>query len=126
MTVLFIDSSVIIAIAFNESTAAAARRRLRDADRVLAAPLLEAEVRAAFCREERAIDETLFAPLEWILLNRGLGTEIARVLDAGYARGADCWHLATALFATPSPAKATFYTFDVRQKAVAKALGFRV
>lgn len=126
MTILFIDSSVIIAIAFNEATASAARKRLHRAARVLAAPLLEAEVRAAFRREERPIDETLFAPIAWIHPNRVLSAEIASVLQSGYVRGADCWHLATALFAAPVPAQATFFTFDSRQNTVAKALGFRV
>lgn len=123
---LFLDSSVLIAIAFNEPTAAAARRRLLAAGRVLAAPLLDAEVRAAFRREERAVDEALLAPIAWIHPNRVLSAEIARVLNLGYLRGADCWHLASALFAAPIPSDATFLTFDTRQRAVAKALGFRV
>ena len=126
MTIVFLDSSVLIALAFNEPTAVGARRKLSGAERVLAAPLLEAEVRAAFRREERAVNEALFSPIEWIHPNRRLSNEIAQVLDAGYVRGADCWHLATALFAAPKPADATFLTFDSRQRAAARALGFRV
>lgn len=113
-------------MAFGEPTAAAARRRLLRASRVLATPLLEAEVRAAFRREERPMDDTLLAPIEWIHPNRALSAEVATVLAAGYVRGADCWHLATALFAAPEPADATFLTLDTRQRATAKQLGFRV
>ena len=46
MTIVFLDSSVLIALAFNEPGAVGARRKLSGAERVLAAPLLEAEVRA--------------------------------------------------------------------------------
>jgi len=121
---VFVDSSVVIAIAFDEPGAAAAVRRLRSADRVLAAPLLEAEVASACHREGRPVDEHLFVALEWVHADRSLGPEIGRVLGAGYVRGADCWHLATALFAAPDPRQATFLTLDARQRGVAKALGF--
>jgi hypothetical protein len=46
------------------------------------------------------------------------------VLTAGDVRGADCWHLANALLVAPTPGDVAFLTYDVRQRAVAKALGF--
>ena len=67
----------------------------------------------------RLLDE-----LEFVIPTRSLGAEIIRVLDAGYVRGADCWHLATALYLAPDPGELTFVTLDVRQREVAKALGF--
>ena len=106
--------------------ASAARQRLQRAERVLASPLLEAEVRASLRREAQHVNDVLFAPIEWIHPNRSLRNEITRVLDAGYTRGADCWHLATALFASAIPEDATFLTFDNRQRDVAEALGFQV
>ena len=126
MTDLFVDSSAVIAIAFTEPNAIVARRRFRAARRVQAAQLLEAEVRAACRREDRSFDEQLLGAIEWVLPDRSLGVEIDRVLAAGHLGGADCWHLAMALFAAPDPHHATFLTLDVRQRAVAKALGFRV
>ena len=126
LTDVFVDSSAVIAIAFNELAAAGAQRKLRSAGRVQAAPLLEAEVRAACQHEGRPHDNQLLAAIEWIHPDRPLSAEIAIVLEAGYVRGADCWHLATALFAAPDPRNATFLTLDVRQRVVAKALGFRV
>ena len=48
----------------------------------------------------------------------------AAVLAAGYAGGADSWHLAAALYLSPEPSDIHFVTLDVRQGAVAKALGF--
>jgi hypothetical protein len=60
------------------------------------------------------------------LPDRPLTGEIARVLAAGYVRGADCWHLATALYLTDDPSSLTFLTVDERQKSVAVSLGFEV
>jgi hypothetical protein len=48
------------------------------------------------------------------------------LLDAGYVRGADCWHLATALYLAPDAGDLVFLTLDLRQRAVAKTLGFAV
>lgn len=63
--------------------------------------------------------------LQWILPSRPLTREILRVLNAGYVRGADCWHLSSALYLAPDPGQATFLTLDVTQRKVAKALGFK-
>jgi hypothetical protein len=41
-------------------------------------------------------------------------------------RGADCWHLATALYVAPNPSELTFLTLDLAQRKVAKTLGFQV
>jgi len=46
-------------------------------------------------------------------------------LEVGYLRGADLWHLATALYITEDPAQITFMTLDKSQQAVASKLGFR-
>ena len=48
------------------------------------------------------------------------------MLEAGYLRGADLWHVAHALYVTPCPASLSFVTLDARQGAVAEALGFPV
>ncbi len=49
-----------------------------------------------------------------------------RSLTSGYVRGADCWHLATALYLAEDPQKMSFVTVDERQRAVTRALGFQV
>ena len=59
-----------------------------------------------------------------MLPDRPLHTEIAKVLAAGYLRGADCWHLATALYLSVDPSQLAFTTADDRQRTVARALGF--
>jgi hypothetical protein len=50
---------------------------------------------------------------------------IVRRRFAGYLRGADCWHLATALYLAPNPSDLTFLTLDDTQRKIAKTLGFR-
>ncbi len=66
----------------------------------------------------------LIDDLDVIFPLRSLSDEIARVLDAGYLRGADCWHLATALYLAPDPRELTFVTLDARQREVAETLRF--
>jgi predicted nucleic acid-binding protein len=126
LTRTFVDSSVIVAIGLRELAADAMASRVSTASTVLAHPLLEAEVRSACRREQRTVDAGWLAGIEWIEPPGRLAAEIDRVLDAGYLRGADCWHLAVALYVAPQPGKETFLTLDARQRAVAKKLGFRV
>jgi len=104
--------------------AAAMARRLANFDKVYATDLLEAELRSACRREHVAVNPRFTDQLVWVRLVRSLSPEISRVLEAGYVRGADCWHLAAALYLAPEPIELTFVTLDERQGAVAKTLGF--
>ena len=120
----YVDTSVVVAIAFSEPGAAAVARRLSEFEDVTASNLVEAELRSACRRERRLVDRTLLDELKWIHTSRPLTREIARVLEAGYVRGVDCWHLATALYIAPDPRELVFLTLDQRQRDVAKTLGF--
>jgi len=116
---------VILAVALGEPTAPAAHRRLGSFAAVLSSPLLEAEVRSALRRSAVEADQKLVGRIQWIFPRRSLRAEIEQVLNAGYVRGADCFHLATALYLAPEPGAMTFLTLDSRQRAVARALGFK-
>jgi len=120
----YVDTSCFVAIAFGERGATALARRLAAFDELLASSLLEAELRAAFAREGIAGEPHALSAITWISPDRPLRPEIVRVLETGYVRGADCWHLATALYLAPDPGELTFLTLDVRQRGVAEALGF--
>lgn len=120
----FVDSSVLLAIAFSEPSADSVRVRLKSFDSIVASPLAESEVRSAERREGRRISGDLFESLEWVHTDRALSSEITQVLEAGYVRGADCWHLAAALFYASNPASIVFFTLDKRQREVAETLGF--
>ena len=126
MSIAYLDTSVLTAIAFDEPGAAAYARQLDDFARLISSNLLEAELRAAFARENLVFQERAVAGIEWILPNRTLAPEYTTVLETGYLRGADLWHVATALYVSPQSGSLWFVTLDARQGAVAEALGFRV
>lgn len=124
MKIAYVDSSCLVAIAFGEAGASALKRRLKAFDELLASNLLEAEFLAAFARERVVAPVDLPVAISWVLPDRPLHGEIARVLAAGHVRGADCWHLATALYLSEHPSEVSFLTADERQGAVARKLGF--
>jgi len=124
VTVACVDTSYLAAIALGERSAPRLARRLASFETLAASTLLEAELRSTLQRESRPMVEELIARISWILPDRSLGPEITRVLHTGYVRGADCLHLASALYVAPEPATVTFLTLDARQRSVARALGF--
>ena len=126
MSVAYVDTSVLMAIAFDEPGAAAYAQRLDEFARLISSNLLEAELRAAFARENLLFHESAVAGVEWILPDRTLAPEFATVLETGYLRGADLWHVATALYVSPQSRNLSFATLDARQSDIAAALGFRI
>ena len=124
MRVAYVDTSCLVALEFGERGAAAWARRLGGFDRLVSANLLEAELRAACLREGRDGSVDALQSISWVVPDRPLSPEIGRVLDAGYVRGADCWHLATALYVGGDAAAISFVTLDGTQARVARALGF--
>ncbi len=122
----YVDTSCLVAIAFDEPERTEVASRLGEHEMLLSSNLLEAEFRAALARESADFDEALFSWITWVLPDRPLSAEITRVLGTAYVRGADLWHLSTAIYATSEPADLTFLTLDQRQREVAEALGFGV
>ncbi len=122
----YVDTSCLVAIAFDEPERTEVASRLGEHDMLLSSNLLEAEFRSALARESADLDEALFSWITWVLPDRPLSAEITRVLGAAYLRGADLWHLSMAIYVTSDPADLTFLTLDQRQREVAEALGFRV
>ena len=124
MSGAYVDSSSLIAIAFNEPGGADVRDRLNGFSRLTSSNLLEAELQVAHMRDGQQVLPALLANVDWILPARPLGPEFEAVLSAGYLRGADLWHLACALYVTPDPGQLAFVTLDQRQREVAATLGF--
>ncbi len=124
MRAAYVDTSCLVAIAFGEPGSGSVARRLESLDRVFAANLVEAELRATFTREGVAFDADFLTGVTWVLPDRPLHGEIGRVAAAGYVRGADLWHLAAALYLAGSPGDIAFMTLDARQREVAERLGF--
>ena len=126
MSVAYVDTSVLVAIAFQEEGSEQLIELLESFDRVACSNLGEAELRSACHRERMPYDARILSDIEWVLPDRALSDEISDVLTAGYSTGADVWHLATSLYYTPEPSEASFLTLDMRQRSVAEALGFQI
>lgn len=126
MSIVYVDTSALVAIAFDEPEGAQTSERLEGFSRLLSSNLLEAELRAAFAREQQEFDADVLSRVDWILPDRPLAGEMARALEAGYLRGADLWHIATALYVAPDAEEISFITLDGQQRKVASALGFQV
>lgn len=121
----YVDTSCFVAIALAEAGAASVSRRLAPYDELYSSNLLEAELNSVLNRERVQPDRTVLERILWLVPDRPLHSEIARVLEAGHVRGADCWHLASALYLAEDPSEIAFLTLDTRQWAVARKLGFR-
>ena len=126
MSVAYVDSSALTAIVFDESPASTLASRINGFDRLISSNLLEAELRATFVREKIDFEESIVLGIDWILPDRTLTPEFKTVLRAGYLRGADLWHVATALYVSSGLPRLSFATLDVRQAVVANALGLVV
>ena len=125
MTIAYVDTSALVAVAFGEQEAPAVAQRLNACTAILSSNLLEAELRSVYAREGRRFEADRIARIEWIMPNRPLSPEIVAVLDSSHVRGADLWHLATALYVAPVPSEMSFVTLDKKQAATAALLGFR-
>ncbi len=125
MSVAYVDTSALVAIAFGEDGADELARRLSGFSRLVSSNLLEAELCAACAREGRPVPREMLSRISWILTDRPLSAEIRTILQAGYLRGADLWHVATALYAAPAPGAIAFITLNEKQAEVAAALNFK-
>jgi uncharacterized protein with PIN domain len=123
--VAYIDTSCLVAIAFQEPDWKQTRETLTGFDELVSSNLLEVELRAAFSREAVTFERRFVAQIGWILPDRVLSAEYAQILQVGHSRGADLWHLATALYLAERPGDIWFLSLDQRQSALAESLGFR-
>lgn len=84
-------------------------------------------MRAALARE--GVDgswRNLFSWVTWVQANRRLTSEMNQILAISAPRGADLWHLASALFVRTRVPDLGFMTLDRNQRSIAQNLGFPV
>jgi predicted nucleic acid-binding protein len=125
LRVAYVDSSCLIAIAFEEAGSRELMARLSRFDGLFSSALTEAEFRSALRRERRtAVVGNLLSWLAWVYPRRRLTAEMEQILEIGHSRGADLWHLSCALFLRPSLPDLRFLTLDGRQDEIARALNF--
>ena len=108
----YVDTSALVAVALQGRGGADVAKRLGEFAHLVSSNLLEAELRATFAREKRRFDPGFVSDIEWVLPDRSLVPELAAALEAGYLRGADLWHVATALYVAPKPSEISFVTLD--------------
>ncbi len=123
MSVVYLDTSALVALAFGERGSKRIASQLELALAVHSSNLLEAEFRAALAREG-VEDAGLLQRIDWVIPDRPLSPEIGRALEVGYLRGADLWHVACALFLESHPRELEFVTLDKQQRSVVRELGF--
>lgn len=124
MTTAYVDTSIVVATLLDEPGADVMRQRLGMFDALVSSALIEAELFATLTRQRVALSALNKGIVELVTPVRALTSELLRVYTAGYVRGADAWHLATALYVSPDPSALTFLTLDAAQGEVARTLGF--
>ncbi len=125
MTTAYVDTSAVVAIDFSEPGGSEVNSRLGDFSSLISSNLLEAEVRAVYMRDGRRFESDFLSHIQWVFPGRSLAPEFEATLRVGYLRGADLWHVATALYVAGQPSDLTFLSLDQRQRTVAAALGFQ-
>ena len=126
MTAAYVDSSAMVAVALGEPAWELLAERMGGFSDLHSSNLLEADVRAAYARERIVFASVVLVRIQWVFPSRSLSTEMATVLQAGYLRGADLWHVSVALYMARNPAEMCFLTLDQRQRETAASLGFDV
>jgi predicted nucleic acid-binding protein len=125
----YVDTSALVAIQFGERSGRATQARLAAQDELVSSSLLVAEFLAAARREGLPLDiaGARLADISLLHPRGSLRAECEEVLSHEALRGADVWHLATALaLAGKAPRRSLlFVSLDVPQREVARKLGFR-
>ena len=70
MKVAYVDTSCLVAIAFAERGASTLSRRMAQFDQLLAANLLDAEIRSVFAREQVVADARMLPALSRVIPDR--------------------------------------------------------
>lgn len=126
---IYVDSSVILALLFEETKSSQYRKLLQGNRRqVFSSSLLEAEVYAAAKREGVPLEVAAgFVDLVSLVFpEESLQRQYLKIFQQGYCRGADAYHLATALYLDHEGKNLVFVTADRIQAVVARAIGFKV
>ena len=125
MSTAYVDTSAIASVVLRDPGWEDVAQRIGAFSSIISSNLLEAELRAACYRERVPFSNDLLLGIDWVIPTRTLGPEFEMSYAGGYLRGADLWHVATALYAVQDPSVVAFLTLDNDQRAVAVALGFQ-
>ena len=126
MSIAYIDTSALVAVAFAEPSGERVVERLADFPLLISSNLLEAEFCSALAREGFTYSRKWLEVISWVYPDRPLTKEFNKILDTGYLKGADLWHVATALYVSPDPRDLAIITLDIDMKSLTSSLGFTV
>lgn len=125
----YVDTSVLVGMHFHEPGARALRKRLGAFDELISTTLVVAEIIAVLRREGRSVHEAdmLLSGVSVFVPDGTLRAECEEAAAVRPLRGADLWHLASALALAGRKQRKvlTFITLDGNQAAAAATLGFR-
>ena len=126
----YVDPSALIPAIFGQQPEATGRK-LDRFPILVSSHLLEADLRAAFAREDRTFDPYLSSVINrWIKIDRRLDSEMASILEIVSLRALPLWHLASAMYLqqrqslTSRRYQLAFVTLDEQQETAAHELGF--
>lgn len=126
MKVGYIDTSVLVSMAFDDGGGAFIARAVRTFDRLYSSSLLESEF-VAVAAKGGVLDQVdrLLRPVRLVRCQVSLKDQLGIVASHGAVGGASMHHLAIALYLFPSPSEVTFLSLsDIQTKQAAK-LGFK-
>jgi predicted nucleic acid-binding protein len=126
LTHAYVDTSALVAATFGGAPKVVLEVLLKA--HLFVGTVGEAELASVYRREGRKPEELRELQRSWSLVTprESLLPQLQRVLDTGYLRGADAWHVACALWLTPDPGALYFVTLDLAQARVARMLGLNV
>jgi len=128
VSILYVDTSVLAAITLEEPGFKKYLEKLQITKEAISSFFIEAEFLSLCYRESLDIAKVKdnLCLLSLVQPEGSLEREILAILQKGYLRGADLYHLAVALYLDPNCKELEFFTVDTQQKRVARKIGFKV
>lgn len=128
MKFLYVDSSIMVAMMFEEKGSEAFKKRLQVSVGAFSSYLMEAEIYSAARREGVPLEypEQFLQTVSLVFPNRSLKKEYEKIFSKQFCRGADACHIATALFLDPEGKSLGFLTADRVQAEIARKIGLKV
>lgn len=127
--VAFVDTSVIVFLLLEAKPEDKLYNLLKEYRYLVSSNLMEAELYSVAKREriDLQFPRKIIRTVTVLHPTKSLTDECERVVNVGYLRGADLYHVAVALACYSSiVSQVDFITLDLSQRAIAKALGFTI
>jgi predicted nucleic acid-binding protein len=127
-SLVYIDTSVLVSVFFKEDVSSKYLNFFSKKYQLISSSLMLAEFYSVLNREkvEIAFSQDLLSYIQIINLIDDLDYYLKEVLDHGYLKGADLFHLAVAHQLSPYGEELFFLTADKQQARIATKLGFKV